>query len=337
MLSSNILSIKSESPESFKIPLTIHVYPDASFSISSKIEVQVPESVPLALSFTSAVSSDGRQLTFQLQAQLSSRGIAESISKVFRRIEIGVVGRKEQAEVDMYIDFNENEVKTTDPFPISLNEARAKITLSEALVKAEGEAMLLTDNVDMLILALPLMPQYLRPTIEQYLTGTGITIKKFSVNGVAKKTNLCSALFEIELEGNITRASEKIMEMEGQCMFSPFLLITPFIPVADEGGRINITITADRNAISVSGNGETRFSKHIDEAVESNRLQALSIVEQIAKCDTIRGIEIPASYSKAEEHHNILQGFQYIVADRDSPREGSFKGRFAVSKAETIA
>ncbi len=323
MLSPNILPIKS-SPESFKIPLTIRVYPDASFSIGSKIEAQIPESVPLDLSFTSTVSSDSKQLTFQLQAQLLSREAAESVSRVFRRIEIGAVGRKEQAEMDIYIDFNENEAKSAYPFPISLDEARAKIILSETLIKAEGEVMILTDNVDMLILMLPMIPQYLKPTIEQYLTDTGITINKFSVNGVAKGTNLCSALFEIELKGNITRASEKIIEK--QCVFSPFLIVTPFTPVADEDGRINIMITVDSNAISVSGSGELRFSKHIDEAVEYNRLQALSVVEQIAKCDRVRGSKYLPLIQRLKNTTIYYRGFTIVLQTEARPEGRVLKG-----------
>jgi hypothetical protein len=321
MLSPNILSIKS-SPESFKIPLTIRVYPDASFNIGSKIEVQVPENIPLDLSFTSIVSSDGKQLTSQLQAQLLSREVAESMSRVFRRIEIGAVGREEQAEMDIYIDFNEDELEFIDLlFSISLDEAKAKLTLSETLIKAEGEVMVLTDNVDMFISMLSTTPQYLRPTIEQYLTDTGITINKFSVNGVAKGTNLCSALFEIELEGNITKASEKIMEE--QCMFSPFLLVIPFMPVADEGGRTNITITTDSNAISISGSGELRFSKHIDEAIEFNKLQALSIVEQAAKCDIVRGSKYLPLIQKLKNTTISYRSFK-IVLQTEARSEGRF-------------
>lgn len=328
MLSPNILSTRSDNATNFKIPLTIKVYPDASFSIGSKIDMELPEDIPLDFDFASTVSPDGKKLTFRLQAQSASRNVAESLSKVFRKIEIGAVGSKvdgeSQAEMDLYIDFNEDEIRSDYPVSFSVDEAKAKIVLRETLVKAEGHVKLHTNDVNTLILMISMVTQYIRPSIEEYLRDTGIDIKEFSINGIAKEANICLAIFKIELEGNLTKVSEKITTE--QCMFSPYLLITPFIPAADEGGRINITITADPSMINVNGNGETTFSEHIDKSIESNKLLALSIVEQTAKCDRTNGAPYLPLIQRLKNTTISYKDFKVSLKTEAGPRGRVLKG-----------
>ncbi|MEM2487854.1 MAG: hypothetical protein QXR44_04620 [Thermoproteota archaeon] len=328
MLSPNILLIKSDNAKSIKIPLTIKIYPDASFSIDSKVDIEIPENVPLYLDFTSALSPDGKKLTFQLQAQLTSRSIAESFSKVFKRMEIGAIGRRingeGQAEIDLYMDFNEDEVRFDYMISFSVDEAKAKIILSENLVKAEGYVVLPTNDVNTLILAISMLPQYLRPSIEEYLRDTGIVIKEFSINGISKEANICLALFKIELEGNLTKASEKITRE--QCVFSPYLLMTPFMPVADEGGKINITLTAETNTISVNSNGEMRFLEHIDKSVESNKFLSLSVIEQIAECDRTKGASYLPLIQRLKNTTISYRDFKMSFKTEIGPRGRILKG-----------
>lgn len=328
MLYPNILLTRSDGTTNFKIPLTIKVYPDASFSIGSKIDIELPESMPLDFDFASTVSPDGKKLTFRLQAQSTSRNIAESLSKVFRKIEIGGVGGKadgiRQAEMDIYMDFNENELRFNYPLSFSVDEAKAKIILRETLVKAEGYVTLPTSDVNTLISMITMVTQYLRMSIEEYLRETGIEIKEFWVNGIVKEANICLALFKIELEGNLTKVSEKITRE--QCTFSPYLLITPFIPAADEGGRINITITVDPSMINVNGNGETTFSEHIDKSIESNKLLALSIIEQIAKCDRTNGAPYLPLIQRLKNTTISYKDFKVSLKTETGPKGRVLKG-----------